>query len=277
MRKIKGYILLVRPVNIFMAFLSVYIGGFVTGSTEPIIKLLMACLSGSFIGAGAYSLNDYYDLEIDRINKPARPLPKGMITRRGAFFFSLCLFGLGLLIAFFINGACFFIALGSFILLYFYNRNLKSTVLWGNLTVAIITGMTFIYGGLSVGHVGQAFFVGCIAFCYHLAREIIKDIEDVTGDQSQGIQTFPIKYGVKTSLHLVTGVVILLIGVTLVPYFLGIFSVAYLIVILLGVDLFLVFVIFSMWYSQESKNMRQLSFLMKLNMLVGLFAVYIGS
>ena len=72
MKTIQGYIQLTRPINLIIAFLSVFIGGFVTGTIHPLSKLLLACFSGMLIAAGANSINDYYDLEIDRINKPSR-------------------------------------------------------------------------------------------------------------------------------------------------------------------------------------------------------------
>ena len=80
MKTITGYIQLTRPVNLLIALLSIFIGGFVTGTIHPLLKLLLASFSGMLVAAGANSINDYYDLEIDRINKPKRPLPSGLIV-----------------------------------------------------------------------------------------------------------------------------------------------------------------------------------------------------
>ena len=85
MQRIKGYIALTRPPNLIIAFLSIFIGGFVTGSIQPLVKLLLACFSGMLVMAGANSINDYFDLEIDRINKPKRPLPSGLVKPVSAY------------------------------------------------------------------------------------------------------------------------------------------------------------------------------------------------
>lgn len=273
---IKGYILLTRPVNLLIAFLAVFIGGFVTGSIQPLVKLLLACFSGMFISAGGCSINDYYDLEIDRINRPRRPLPSGMVSLRQAYVFSLILFVVGVVIAFFINLLGFLIALGSSFLLYFYSMRLKGTVIWGNITVAIITGLAFVYGGLAIGRIQEALIVGIFSFFFHWGREIIKDVEDMEGDRSAGIVTLPIRFGVRAALCWATGVLVVLIGLTLIPYIMGIFSVSYLIVVVAGVDVFLVYVLISMWKKPVAANLGRLAVLMKADMLMGLLAVYLG-
>jgi geranylgeranylglycerol-phosphate geranylgeranyltransferase len=273
---IKGYILLTRPVNLLIAFLAVFIGGFVTGSIQPLGKLLLACFSGMFISAGGCSINDYYDLEIDRINRPRRPLPSGMVSLKQAFAFSLILFGVGVVIALFIHLLGFLIALGCSFLLYFYSIRLKGTVIWGNITVAFITGLAFVYGGLAIGRIQEALIVGVFAFFFHWGREIIKDVEDMEGDRSVGIATLPIRFGVRVALCWATGVLVVLIGLTLIPYIMGIFSVSYLIVVTAGVDLFLVYVLISMWRKPVAANLGRLAVLMKADMLMGLLAVYLG-
>jgi geranylgeranylglycerol-phosphate geranylgeranyltransferase len=149
--------------------------------------------------------------------------------------------------------------------------------MWGNLTVALLSGLAFVYGGLAVGRIEQAIVVGIFAFFYHWAREIIKDVEDIEGDRSQRIRTLPICYGVKTALVWATCIIAVLMGLTLVPYLIHLFGFAYLVVVSIGVNLFLLYVVISMWKNQESKNLGRLAVLMKADMLVGLLAVYLGS
>jgi geranylgeranylglycerol-phosphate geranylgeranyltransferase len=276
MKPIQGYIRLTRPINLLIAFVSIFIGGFVTGTIHPLSKLLLACFSGMLITGGANSINDYYDLEIDRINKPERPLPSGLIAPINARVFALILFALGILMGCFIHLIAFYIVLCSSILLYLYSYRFKRTVLCGNLIVAFISGMAFIYGGLAVGRYREALIVGIFAFLFHLSREIIKDIEDMKGDRSQGLITYPLRHGIKRALVLASFVIIVLIGLTPVPYSLHLFSVIYLLIVIIGVDFFLVYVLFSMWIRPTSTNIARLAVLMKADMLVGLLAVYLG-
>jgi len=276
METIKGYILLIRPLNQLIAFIAIFIGGFVTGTIRPLSHLILASLSGTLISAGGCSINDYYDVEIDRINKPTRPLPAGLVSQKQAYILSMILFSIGIILSFFIHFIGFLIALISSILVYLYSFRLKGTVLWGNLTVAFLTGLAFVYGGLAVGRTGKAFIVGIFAFFYHWAREIIKDIEDVKGDRSTGIETLPIRYGVKAALFWATGIITFLIGLTTVPYFINLFSVKYLVAVVVGVDFFLVYVLASMWQRPEPENLGKLARMMKVDMFIGLLAVYIG-
>jgi geranylgeranylglycerol-phosphate geranylgeranyltransferase len=276
MNVIRGYIQLTRPVNLLIAFGSIFVGGFVTGTIHPFSKLMLACFSGALIAAGANSINDYYDLEIDQINKPGRPLPSGLVTPSQACYFALILFAVGTLASSFIHLPGFVIALCSSLLLYLYSFRLKRTILWGNLTVALLSGMAFIYGGLAVGRYREAVIVGIFSFFFHLSREIIKDIEDMKGDRSEGLITLPLKYGVKSALVLASIVMVLLIGLTLVPYFMHIFSPVYLIIVIAGVDLFLAYVLFAMWIRPVPEHLGRLAVLMKADMLVGLLAVYFG-
>ncbi|NQT24471.1 geranylgeranylglycerol-phosphate geranylgeranyltransferase [candidate division KSB1 bacterium] len=277
LRQIQGYILLTRPLNLIIAFISVFIGGFITGTVQPVFRLLMACTSATLIAGGANAINDVFDLAIDRINKPNRPLPSGMVTVSQARIFAILLFIAGMGVSLTLQVPGFTIALISSITLYAYSWKLKRTVLWGNFAVAFFSGLAFVYGGLAVHRFREAFVVGIFSMFYHFAREIIKDTEDVAGDVKDGVVTFPIRFGEKAALQLSTVIILILIGLTLLPYFLGIFTIHYLWVVVFGVDCFLVYVIISMWRNGHPKNLRRLAFLMKLNMFMGLLAVYVGT
>ncbi|MBN1895958.1 geranylgeranylglycerol-phosphate geranylgeranyltransferase [bacterium] len=272
-----GLFLLMRPLNVLIAFLSIFIGGLITGTIHPLKKLLLACLSGSIIAAGANSINDYFDLEIDRINKPQRPLPLGRITKAQAWGFSMVCFLTGIAVSTGIHATGFAIALLSSIVLYVYSWKLKGTVIWGNLTVAFITGLAFVYGGLALGRIRQSLVLGVFSFFFNFAREVIKDIEDQAGDRSNGMMTFPIRYGNRPSLLLATLTMAVLVVLTVLPYLFGWFPIRYLIAIVLGVDLFLFYVVTEMWRDSSPQKMGRLSFWMKVDMFMGLLAIYIGS
>ena len=274
--QLKGYFLLTRPLNSLIAFISIFMGGAITGTVQPLSKLLLACISGTLITGGANAINDVFDLDIDKVNKPGRPLPSGMVEPGSAFRYALFLFLAGVFVSLFIHWAGFVIASLSALSLYAYSWKLKRTVLWGNLTVAFITGLAFVYGGLAVGRSREAFIVGVFSFFYHLAREIIKDTEDIEGDKKDNVVTLPIQHGVKTALTVATVVILSLCCLTPLPYIFKLFSIKYLIVVVLGVDLFLLWIVFSMWRNPETKNLGRLAFMMKLNMFVGLIAVYLG-
>ncbi len=277
MNSIKGYILITRPVNLVIAFLSIFIGGFVTGTIDPVWKLLLASLSGMIIAGGANVVNDFFDIEIDRVNKPERPLPSGLILPEKALSFSLILFISGICTAIFVSTIHLIIAIFCSLLLYLYSYSLKRTVLMGNITVAFVSGMAFIYGSLATGNIVNGVIVAVFAFFFHLSREIIKDVEDIEGDRSQGLVTLPIRYGVRAAYLVTTFIIAILIVLTMVPYILNIFSFAYLLIVSIGVDLFLLYVIFSIWRMPDTIRLRRVAIFMKLDMVVGLAAVYFGT
>ena len=256
--------------------LSVGIGALVSGSLSPVFSVLLACLSAGLITGAANAVNDYFDVDIDRVNKPYRPIPSGAVSCRVALFYSLVLFGLGVLLSVFIGTAAFLIALSASLLLVAYSAWLKRTVLWGNLTVSVLGGLAFIYGGVAVGRLRLALIPAVFAFFFHLGREILKDIEDVAGDRAGRANTFPIRFGLNPARLLITAVFAVLILLTLVPYVLGIFGRAYLWIVIPGVDAFLLAVLFSLWKDASRRNLARLSVWLKVDMLVGLTAIFAG-
>ncbi|HHS12372.1 MAG TPA: digeranylgeranylglyceryl phosphate synthase [bacterium] len=277
MIRLKYYIQLSRPVNCAIAFLSVFIGGFITGTVHTMRPLLMAALSGTLITAGANAINDVFDVEIDRRNKPHRPLPSGRLSGKQASLFAASAMVLGVLLAVFINTAALFVASVSAVLLYYYSRLLKRTAIWGNLTVALVTGTAFLYGGLAVGRWERPLIVAVFAFLFHWAREIVKDMEDMKGDRESGIRTLPIQRGVRVSLVWITVILGCLILFTWVPAWTGIFSRPYVWVVVPGVNGFIVVLLLSLWKNPSRRNLARWAVLMKVDMLIGLLAVYLGS
>ncbi|TDI80130.1 MAG: geranylgeranylglycerol-phosphate geranylgeranyltransferase, partial [Caldithrix sp.] len=106
---LKGYFILVRPVNIFIGALTVFVGAVITGTIHPLEKVVLACISGSLIMAGGNGINDYFDLEIDRVNKPFRPLPSNIVTTKGVLSFAIILFALGVFLSIFIFPVAVFV------------------------------------------------------------------------------------------------------------------------------------------------------------------------
>jgi len=274
-KKWRGFFILSRPVNVVISFLSILVAITICGwSTWE--SVLLACLTGAFITVAANAINDVYDLEIDRINRPKRPLPSGVVSPREAFVFSIVFFILGVTSSALINTETLIIALIFSVLLYLYSSTFKRRVLIGNFTVSLATAFAFIFGGAAVGHIENAFFPAIFAFLMHFGREIIKDMEDVKGDAKDGAQTLPIRFGNRVAQVLTTILLMALIVITQLPYILHIYGVWYLILVNLGVNTVLIFCIISMWKKPVRFNFRILSALLKADMLIGLAAIYAG-
>lgn len=273
--KLRGLFWLSRPVNVCIAFFSVFVAVLICGTLESMDKVWLACLTAAFMTAAANAVNDYFDLDIDRINRPNRPIPSGVVTSFEALVFSALFFVLGVACGFLINRATFCTAAVFSLLLILYSAKFKRMVLVGNMVVSLATAFAFIYGGFAVGSVRQAIFPAVFAFLMHFGREIIKDMEDLEGDRRNGAFTLPVRHGLKPAQALVTGLFMVLIAVTIAPFLTRLYGIWYLLIVAV-VDAVLVVVMIEMWRNPARANLGRLSAALKADMVIGLLAIYAG-
>lgn len=270
------YLRLTRFHNNLITAFSVLVGAAVSGRVLSGERVVFACISALFIAAGGNVINDFFDIEIDRINKPARPLPRGEISPGSALVFSILLFLTGLFLSIWVRPLACLFALVACGLLVAYSYALKRTLILGNLTVCVVAALTFIYGGIATEDFRLSLIPAVFALLFHLGREILKDMEDIEGDSSADATTLPIKLGVEFSANMCTLVFASLIVLTTLPYFFHIFSLLYLLIVVLGVDMVLVYVIRSLWKDHSPRNLHRLSNILKVDMLIGLLAILLG-
>jgi geranylgeranylglycerol-phosphate geranylgeranyltransferase len=274
--KLTAAIKLSRPGNAAITGLSVLVGTSGCGLKAHAAGIVLAVVSAMLIASGGNSLNDYYDYEIDKINRPQRPLPAGLLQPKTAVFLGYLWIALGLVLAYFIGIKPLALALAVSILLWLYAARGKRMGLSGNLAVALVCGLAFVYGGLTVENVGISLFPAGFAFLMHLSREIIKDVQDRSGDLAQGAKTLPIVWGAQRSLKLAAAALMVLITLTPVPYLLGIYNIRYLLAVVLGVDFMLIFMIIKLMTVPRDEDLARISFFMKIVMLVGIMAISLG-
>ncbi|MCK4272766.1 geranylgeranylglycerol-phosphate geranylgeranyltransferase [bacterium] len=276
MRRVIAYLQLSRPLNVVIAAGSVLVGALASGLLRPDLPVLLACLVAGLITGGANAINDVFDVQIDRVNKPGRPLPSGRLTRSQATAFSVMLMVLGVAISPALGLWGLLIAILVVLLLVAYSAWLKRMPLWGNLAVALAAGLAFLYGGIATGRPGPALVPACFAFLFHLGREILKDAQDEVGDRAAGARTLPAVVGVPAALRWAGLVFSILIAATPIPHLAGHYSLAYLIIVVFGVDFPLLYVIFSSQRNSSPDHLGRLSLLLKVDMWVGLAAILAG-
>jgi len=276
LNKITAAIKLSRPGNVAITGLSVLVGTSGYGLRAHAWDIVLAVVSAMLIASGGNSLNDYYDYEIDKINRPQRPLPAGLLQPKTAVYLGTVWMLLGLALAYFIGIKPLALALAVSILLWLYAARGKRMGLAGNLAVALVCGLAFVYGGLTVDNIGISLFPAGFAFLMHLSREIIKDVQDRSGDLAQGARTLPITWGAERSLKLAAAVLMVLITLTPVPYLLGIYNIRYLLAVILGVDLMLSIMIMKLLTVPRDEDLARISFFLKIVMLVGIMAICLG-
>jgi geranylgeranylglycerol-phosphate geranylgeranyltransferase len=196
---------LIRLRNAVIAFFGVYVGALVfsLGTETPNTYLAAAVSAALILGAGN-AMNDYFDVEIDRINRPHRPIPSGRITRSDALMVSFALYLIGLGVAKSINDYCLVLAAANTAILIIYALYSKRMLLLSNVCVSYLVASVFVYGAASVYQpnapinpdgIKLAAVLTICAFFLNLSREIMKDIEDMEGDSKASGITIPLKYG----------------------------------------------------------------------------------
>jgi len=178
--------------------------------------LLILSLSTIFIAAAGYVINDYYDIKIDYVNRPKRVVVGRFLKRRAILFLHAGLNALGVLGGLYLSwqiGLVNFMAAG---LLWLYSNQLKRLPFWGNLSVALLTGLAvfvvyILFRQSLFLFAAYSFF----AFFISLIREIIKDLEDIEGDRKFDCKTLPIVLGqrkTKIIIYLISVIFILIVA-----------------------------------------------------------------
>ena len=221
---------LARPLNCAMSASAVLLGAWTVTWQVPAAVLCSCIACAVLLTAGGNALNDYADAVIDRLNHPERPIPSGQIPRRAAWFLAAAELALGLVAGLVISLGCGSIAFLAVVLLIAYEKaGLKSSGLPGNITISALTAMLFVMGGAAAHDPVRPASLAALAFIATLAREIIKDVEDVGGDISR--RTWPMRVGLKRARIAAAFLLTLAVILSPWPYFSGVLGIGYLAVI----------------------------------------------
>ncbi|HED08559.1 MAG TPA: hypothetical protein ENI57_10625 [Ignavibacteria bacterium] len=277
MKKLKAVLKIIRPVNILITFISVIVGGIIALKINTISQLLFfAAVAESLTFSAGNIINDIFDLEIDKINRPERVLPKGELSKNTAGIIYLIFVILSIIISYQINTVVFGIIVFTNILLFFYSFIIKKMVLLDNVIVAVVVGSAFILGASAAGNIRAGYIPFVFALLINFGREIVKDMEDIKGDTAQGMRSFPSVFGFKSSKLIILLSSFLLIIITFYPYIYNLYGLIYFLIILIIVNPFLIFILYKLFINDSFENLKKVSLYLKLNMVFGLIAIYLG-
>lgn len=223
-KKLSGLFRLFRFELPFAAGVCVILGELLAlGKVPTIWEMALGFLSVFLISATSLILNDYFDLESDRINAPERPLPSGVVTKREVVFLSIAVTVLGLLAGGLLSFKALLVGILTWVVGFLYNWRFKKTGLPGNLMVSFSVGMTFIFGGIAVGKPFEVtvWFFGMLALLINLGEEIAADAMDVDGDRKAGSRSLPVLMGRENAIRISAILFFLVIVISILPFVLG--------------------------------------------------------
>ncbi len=171
-------------------------------------------LMAAVLNAGNNTLNQIYDLEIDRINKPKRPLPSGRISSREAWIFTWITYAIALALAWMVapggRHECFWIVVAAAVATFIYSCppfRTKQRGIWANVTIAVPRGVLLKVAGWSCVKTiwgVEPWFIGAIFGLFLLGASTTKDFADMEGDARGGCRTLPILYGVRRAAWMIS-------------------------------------------------------------------------
>ena len=216
--KIPGEIRVIRPINALVAGLAAILAYFIASGTLVAGTILLMIIV-FLITAGGNTINDYFDVAIDRINRPDRPIPSGELEKNRAGILALVLFSGGILLSVFTNSLCFVIAVFNVLLLILYAARLKRMIFIGNMAVSYLTASVFLFGGGFFGMEGieRISAIALMTFFAILSRELLKSAEDLEGDNAAGALTVPVEYGIRATVFISLLFALCAVAVSIAP------------------------------------------------------------
>ncbi len=230
MSRVSGFIRIIRPVNSLMMGVSVLVGAAMVGGVKGTgldWDLALAFITGFTLSGAAMTINDYYDMDVDAINEPGRPIPSGLVKPREAVAYTFLLSAVGLYASWLVSWQTLGIAVLAWVVLMAYSSWGKRTGFFGNLMVSTCIALPFIYGGVMVSNSSPSLLFSLLAFLTNTGREISKGIIDMEGDRVEGIRTIAVRWGARTASRVAALFYLAAVAVSMIPLYFGLVSVWY--------------------------------------------------
>jgi 4-hydroxybenzoate polyprenyltransferase len=220
--KLRAYVDLGRPFTLVAPALGFISGALTAIGAAPrdaltagiLIPPLIGSLMAAMLNAGNNALNQIYDLEIDRVNKPTRPLPSGRLSIPEVWGFTIVTYVLALILAWLVapggRHECFWLVAIAVVCTYLYSVppfRTKRLGIWANLTIAIPRGTLLKVAGWSSAKTiagVEPWYIGAIFGLFLLGATTTKDFADMEGDRRGGCRTLPIQYGVRRAAWMIS-------------------------------------------------------------------------
>jgi geranylgeranylglycerol-phosphate geranylgeranyltransferase len=289
--KFKDAIEILRPINGLMGGLTVIIGILNTRIDILLLTLIFNIIFGVliyfFISGSSMIINDYYDIEIDKINRPERPIPRGSISLKQAKI----LWVVTILIATTLSITHSLLSnIGPLVTIivvfmafigWFYAAWGKKSGFIGNIIVGISFSIGLIYGAMlnNSGIPLYIYYFFLTSFFLLISREVIKGCEDVEGDKKEGVRTLAIRIGIKKSTTISMIFAVVAVVFYILPYFnlVGLSQLLFLISMIFGLAVVLFAIILMLKGNLVNKDFKKVSLLLKIGAFLGLLTFLLAS
>lgn len=296
MVKLIDFFRLIRIKNLFIIAISQYLIRYaliipITESNSlNDLQFFYLVLSTVFIAAAGYIINDYFDTQVDRLNK-RKVIIDNTIKRREAILWHFVLSGIGVFLGFFLGWRVGIFNLGFINLfcssaLWFYSTHFKRAYLSGNLLISLLAALVILIVPLyeiipkPMANSENAFYIICgyaiFAFFTTFIREIVKDFEDTDGDRKMGYTTFAIvsEKSAKNSIRFISALLILIIGaVTAIQIIYEAYIAA--VYVILAVEIPFLYFFIKLFKLNDKGGYHHLSQMIKLIMLTGTLSMLV--
>jgi 4-hydroxybenzoate polyprenyltransferase len=235
-------------------------------------ELFILSLSTVCIAAAGYIINDYFDVKIDIVNKPERVVVGRYLKRRWAMGAHQILNVLGAILGLVVSPYIFIINVFSITLLWFYSERYKRLPFIGNFIVSLLTGLTLLI--LTVHYPANrhlVFIYAVFSFFISLIREVVKDMEDIKGDEAHGCRTLPIIWGIRRTKTFLYSVIVIFVLTLFVMARALQNDLLTLLFLLLLIPIALL--VLRLYQADTRRDFKQISSLCKIVMLLGLITM----
>lgn len=273
-RFVVSFLRLTRVWNLFILALAQYFTALMLIDRANVfdVRFFLLVTSTGLIAAAGYIINDYYDIKIDLINKPDRVVIGKGITRRYAILFHTLLSLLGVAIGMFLNWRIGILNFSAAFLLWWYSNDLKRQPLIGNVVVSLLTALAIVIVDALYQTGNELIFIyGAFAFFITLIREIIKDMEDLRGDDTFGCKTLPIIWGLRKTKFFIYGVIVLFSITVVCLHIFYVHLPEFYFLLFLFVPLVVLF--YWLFRADTKKDFARLSNFCKIILLLGVFSM----
>jgi geranylgeranylglycerol-phosphate geranylgeranyltransferase len=265
-----------RPTSTLIVGTLVLLGGHVarSGGWHDAIPVAAAAMC---LAAAGNAWNDYRDIDIDRVNRPRRPLPAGTISPRAALAFAPSAAVLALALAFSVSGSILGLISVLGLVNWLYSFRLKSTILLGNCAVALSVGCTPLLGGLAAGNPVPSLWLAVVLGFATMAREVLKTIADYDGDLAGRCRTIVTAWGPEAGVRTFCVLAGMALLAMMAPAFLGGYGPLYGIVVAAWVWPLWAYVAVGVVRTRDGRRLTRLGELMKYSSLVWIIATYLSA